>query len=90
MALGLHIGHDEARSMRTMAWFKRSEKLDALYTTKVKGAGTGGKMDNFMVVIAPNRFPQWCLLCKIHRQYLSRCLQQNRAHRGLREAEGLH
>ena len=53
--------HDEARSTRTMAWRKRSEGLDALCTTKGKRAGTGGKMANFMVAIAPNR---GVVLCK--------------------------
>lgn len=59
--------HDEARSTKTMAWRKRSEGLDALCTTKGKRAGTGGRMANFMVALAPQKGVVLCSQYMGHR-----------------------
>ena len=50
-----HNPHDEARSTKKMAWKKKSEGLNPLYTTKGKRAGTGGWMAHFMVALSPGR-----------------------------------
>ena len=43
-----------------MAWRKKSEGLNHLYTTKGKRAGTGGRMTHFMVVLSPGRGVALC------------------------------
>ena len=43
-----------------MAWMKKSEGLNHLYTTKGKQAGTGGRMTHFIVALSPGRGVALC------------------------------
>ena len=47
-----HNPHDEARSIKTMAWRKKSEGLNPLWITKGKLAVTGGRMAHFKVALS--------------------------------------